>query len=401
MDLDEYFDYKATGTFYAVIIPKQHTLNNQEVEAGSFDKKLALEILKQQKSDFWYGKIGDIFVVLLLSIIFLPLGIALFMYWYFKGTFKPPYLNVKNNTTRPIYEHELADARRLGLAIEKISYDKTILEDELQNNTKSTIKPINNENFNSIIIQPSSLEKFTEEFNDWYKYLKNKNIIETIVSNEFVTFQDMMYKTSNDGMITYLYTQAFEKGYFLAEYIIHYNKYITKSSIDKICGEVFESAINEILIFEDKGIGMLFFLDNSFHQFVQDDNGSYGRVIEETQRGEIWEFSKKEMLVGIITRFTEFKFSLSINKVELNGIKIFQRKYPNFKLERILTYISTTDYEALNQKYKEQIKIEEAQQQQKYEDLKVLRDYLKEENLTLEELMQQLNEIQDIQNKDK
>lgn len=123
MNLDYDFDYKVTGTFYAVIIPKQYTQDNQEVIAGSYNKEIALEILKKQKTDFWHSKIGDLFFVILLSIIFLPLGIALFAYFYFKGAFKAPYLEVRNNVTRPIYKHELLDAEKWGLTIEKITHN--------------------------------------------------------------------------------------------------------------------------------------------------------------------------------------------------------------------------------------------------------------------------------------
>lgn len=124
MNLDEYFDYKVTGTFYAVIIPKQYTKNNQEIEAGSYNKELALEILKKQKSDFWHGKIQDLFFIILFSVIFLPIGIGLFVYFYFIGAFKAPYLEVQSNVTRPIYKHELSDAKKWGLKIEKITHNK-------------------------------------------------------------------------------------------------------------------------------------------------------------------------------------------------------------------------------------------------------------------------------------
>lgn len=124
MIYDTNFKHQATGTFYAVIIPKQFTPNNMEIEAGSFNKEIAFNILKQHKSDFWHGKIGDIFFVVLFSIIFLPLGIGLFLYWYFIGAFQAPYLEVQSNITRPIYEHEIKDAESWGLTVAKIDNEE-------------------------------------------------------------------------------------------------------------------------------------------------------------------------------------------------------------------------------------------------------------------------------------
>ncbi len=389
MNLDKDFDYRATGTFYAVIIPKQHTPNNQEIEAGSFNKELALEILKKQKSDFWYGKIGDIFFIILFSVIFLPLGIGLFIYWYFKGAFQVPYFNVKNNVTRPIYEHELSDAKKWGLTIEKIEHN----EEEFEDNTEMKIEPVNNESFNAIKIQSSSLVEFTDEFYDWYEYLKYGNIIEAVTSNEFVTFKKMYDTYDNYKTVTNLYAEAFDKGYFLAEYIINYDKYITKTPVNKNPDEVFKNSINEVLILEERGIIVSSFLDDFFHQFIKNDIGSNKSRTQETHRDEIWEFSREQMLLGIITRFTEFKYFFSNNKVELNGMKMFQRKYPDFLLERIFVYLTTSTYESL---YKEQ-EIEAQRQKEdelNLQDLIAFRDYLKEEGLTSEEFMQELNEIQ-------
>ncbi len=124
MKNDTNFKYQATGTFYAIVIPKQFTPNNKGIEVGSFNKELALIILKQHRSDFWHGKIGDIFFVVLFSVIFLPSGIGLFLYWYFKGAFQRPYLEVQSNITRPIYEHELKDAESWGLTITKLNNEE-------------------------------------------------------------------------------------------------------------------------------------------------------------------------------------------------------------------------------------------------------------------------------------
>ncbi len=378
MNLDKDFDYKVTGTFYAVIIPKQHTPNNQEIEAGSFNKELALEILKKQKSDFWYGKIGDIFFIILFSVIFLPLGIGLFVYWYLKGAFQVPYFSVKNNVTRPIYEYELSDAKKWGLTIEKIEHNEEISE-EFENNTEINIEKeheqaiqriekgeitiqdliairdhlkeedLTSEEFKQKLdeIQDKTrkhLNSFTDDYEDWIDLIKDSKNLKNILSEEFSIYQDAYYTTfKEDGMMAYLFTRSFEKGYLCAEYIINQDKYLNNISIDANSNESFHNASIKLIELEDNGENLLSILDDFFYLLVENDSGSYERNIAEEHREDIWEFSKKQMIMGMLTRFTELKllYKLNGNDNILTGIKMSREKYPELSFQKTLEYLKS------------------------------------------------------------